>query len=46
MSISFEVYPDFQNYKGGIYHHTGLGEFNPFEVRHLPKPHVYVLLAK
>jgi cathepsin C len=32
ISVSFEVYPDFSNYKSGIYHHTGLGEFRPFEV--------------
>ncbi|XP_021941871.1 dipeptidyl peptidase 1-like [Zootermopsis nevadensis] len=32
ISVSFEVYPDFQNYEGGIYHHTGLGEFNRFEI--------------
>lgn len=41
MSVSFEVYPDFQNYKGGIYHHTGLGEFNPFEVRQVSKPLIH-----
>jgi len=23
MSVSFEVYDDFLNYHGGIYHHTG-----------------------
>jgi cathepsin C len=33
ISVSFEVHPDFENYKSGIYHHTGLGGFNPFEVR-------------
>ncbi|RWS18755.1 dipeptidyl peptidase 1-like protein, partial [Leptotrombidium deliense] len=39
MSVSFEVYSDFQYYKGGIYHHTGLSgrrvtgsKFNPFEI--------------
>jgi hypothetical protein len=32
ISVSFEVYPDFRQYKSGIYHHTGLGEFRPFEV--------------
>lgn len=32
ISVSFEVYPDFENYKSGIYHHTGLGGFNPFEI--------------
>jgi cathepsin C len=27
------VLPDFQHYKGGIYHHTGLTRgFNPFEL--------------
>ena len=23
IAVSFEVYDDFRNYKGGIYHHTG-----------------------
>ncbi|RWS06917.1 Dipeptidyl peptidase 1-like protein [Dinothrombium tinctorium] len=33
MSVSFEVYSDFQYYKSGIYHHTGLeSSFNPFEI--------------
>jgi hypothetical protein len=32
ISVSFEVYPDFQHYKSGIYHHTGLRNFRPFEV--------------
>jgi len=32
ISVSFEVYPDFEQYKSGIYHHTRLGEFSPFEV--------------
>jgi len=33
MSVSFEVYSDFQHYKGGIYHFTGLtNKFNPFEI--------------
>lgn len=36
MSVSFEVLDDFFQYKGGIYHHTGLGEnlgkFNPFHL--------------
>jgi len=32
ISVSFEVYPDFMHYKSGIYHHTGLGEFRPFEI--------------
>ncbi|XP_069678160.1 dipeptidyl peptidase 1-like [Periplaneta americana] len=30
-SVSFEVTSDFQHYNGGIYHHTGLGDFNPLE---------------
>lgn len=34
ISVSFEVYDDFHNYDGGIYHHTGFkNDFNPFEVR-------------
>jgi len=33
IAVSFEVYSDFKNYKGGIYHHTGLTDkFNPFEI--------------
>ena len=33
MSVSFEVYPDFMHYSGGVYHHSGLiDKFNPFEV--------------
>uniref|UniRef100_A0A646QFX1 Dipeptidyl peptidase 1 n=1 Tax=Hemiscolopendra marginata TaxID=943146 RepID=A0A646QFX1_9MYRI len=33
IAVGFEVYGDFQNYKGGIYHHTGLNDkFNPFEL--------------
>lgn len=36
MSVSFEVLDDFFQYKGGIYHHTGLGrnlgKFNPFQL--------------
>jgi cathepsin C len=37
VSVAFEVYPDFMNYKGGIYHHTFLKDeqnfdFNPFEL--------------
>lgn len=33
IAVSFEVYKDFFNYQGGIYHHTGLsGSFNPFEL--------------
>lgn len=31
MVVAFEVYPDFETYRGGIYHHTGLrSKFNPF----------------
>jgi len=33
MSVSFEVYHDFMQYKGGIYQHTGLKDrYNPFEM--------------
>jgi len=33
LSVSFEVYNDFMNYKSGIYHHTGLtNRFSPFEI--------------
>jgi cathepsin C len=33
MSVSFEVYSDFQHYRGGIYRHTGLEDkFNPWEI--------------
>ena len=33
MSVSFEVYSDFQHYKSGIYHHTGLEDkYNPWEI--------------
>ncbi|XP_043547496.1 dipeptidyl peptidase 1 [Chiloscyllium plagiosum] len=33
VSVAFEVYGDFMNYHGGIYHHTGLRDsFNPFEL--------------
>lgn len=33
IGVAFEVYQDFFNYKGGIYHHTGLlDKFNPLEV--------------
>ena len=33
MSVSFEVYPDFMHYSGGVYHHSHLvDKFNPFEV--------------
>nr|XP_055053451.1 dipeptidyl peptidase 1 [Misgurnus anguillicaudatus] len=33
MGVALEVYPDFMNYKEGIYHHTGLGDSNnPFEL--------------
>ena len=32
-SVSFEVYNDFENYKGGIYQHTALKDgFNPWEI--------------
>jgi len=47
ISVSFEVYPDFKTYKSGIYHHTGLGEFRPFEVStcalSFPMPYVSVI---
>jgi cathepsin C len=33
IAVSFEVYPDFKKYTGGVYHHTGLSsEFKPFEI--------------
>jgi cathepsin C len=33
LSVSFQVYSDFQQYKGGIYHHTGVkSRFNPFQL--------------
>lgn len=33
IAVGFEVYKDFMNYKGGIYHHTGLEDkFNPWEI--------------
>lgn len=33
VAVSFEVYNDFLNYQGGIYHHTGLhNNFSPFEL--------------
>lgn len=33
VGVAFEVYPDFMNYKEGIYHHTGLADsVNPFEL--------------
>ncbi len=33
VAVGFEVYNDFFNYKGGIYHHTGIEDrFNPWEV--------------
>lgn len=33
LSVSFEVYPDFMHYSGGIYKYTGLlDKFNPFEL--------------
>ena len=36
--VAFEVYDDFFNYAGGVYHHTfqrdrkNFGEYNPFEL--------------
>lgn len=31
VAVSFEVYPDFHQYRGGVYHHTGLRDgYNPF----------------
>ena len=42
VAVSFEVYPDFQNYKAGVYTHTLLTDsFNPFEVTN----HVVVLVG-
>ncbi|XP_046575275.1 dipeptidyl peptidase 1-like [Haliotis rubra] len=33
VAVGFEVYKDFQAYKGGIYHFTGVtGSYNPFEI--------------
>ncbi|XP_041360896.1 dipeptidyl peptidase 1-like [Gigantopelta aegis] len=33
IAVSFEVYPDFPSYKGGIYIHTKLADrFNPWEI--------------
>ncbi|XP_030633069.1 dipeptidyl peptidase 1 isoform X2 [Chanos chanos] len=33
LGVALEVYPDFMNYKEGIYHHTGLQDtYNPFEL--------------
>ena len=33
IAVGFEVYRDFENYKSGIYHHTGLEDrFNPWEI--------------
>ncbi|TNN32369.1 Dipeptidyl peptidase 1 [Liparis tanakae] len=33
MGVSFEVYPDFMTYRGGIYHHSGVADpFSPFEL--------------
>lgn len=33
LAVGFEVYPDFRNYRGGVYTHTGLVDrFNPFEL--------------
>ena len=33
IAVGFEVYSDFEKYKSGIYHHTGLEDkFNPWEI--------------
>ncbi|GFQ88117.1 dipeptidyl peptidase 1 [Trichonephila clavata] len=33
VTVAFQVYPDFMLYKGGVYHHTGIGSrFNPFHL--------------
>jgi len=33
LSVSFEVYPDFMHYSGGVYYHSQLSDqFNPFEL--------------
>lgn len=33
IAVSFEVYDDFMNYHGGIYHHTGIrSKYNPFQL--------------
>jgi len=33
LSVSFEVYPDFMHYSGGVYYHSQLtDQFNPFEL--------------
>ena len=33
IAVGFEVYNDFEQYKSGIYHHTGLTDkFNPWEI--------------
>ena len=37
IAVSFQVYDDFLNYQGGIYHHTGIQDtsnfrFNPWEI--------------
>ncbi|KAK7086269.1 hypothetical protein SK128_002210 [Halocaridina rubra] len=33
LSVSYQVYDDFYNYNGGIYHHTEFkNDFNPFEM--------------
>ncbi|KAK6167586.1 hypothetical protein SNE40_021577 [Patella caerulea] len=33
IAISFQVYSDFEHYKSGVYHHTGLVDsFNPWEI--------------
>ena len=42
LAVSFEVYPDFQHYKGGVYVHTGLEDkFNPFQITN----HVVVIVG-
>lgn len=35
IAVSFEVYNDFSQYKGGIYHHTGIGLRSKFDPFHL-----------
>ena len=34
IAVSFEVYPDFQHYKSGVYHHESelFDGFNPWEI--------------
>eukprot|EP00698_Gefionella_okellyi_P019552 TRINITY_DN6000_c0_g2_i1.p1 TRINITY_DN6000_c0_g2~~TRINITY_DN6000_c0_g2_i1.p1 ORF type:complete len:467 (-),score=94.54 TRINITY_DN6000_c0_g2_i1:789-2048(-) len=41
IAVSFEVYPDFHNYKSGVYRHTGAVTFNPFELTN----HVVVIVG-